>query len=88
MGLNVVVGSPGCSTSATSRFYAVGAYSYALLATNFGLSFWVCLPRPASSPRSGRAAGFPVCGCAATTSPLSRWRSARSSVRHHPIGKA
>src|SRR6202048_4650281 len=25
-------------------FYAVGAYSYALLATNFGLSFWVCLP--------------------------------------------
>src|SRR5205085_9345836 len=25
-------------------FYAVGAYSYALLATHFGLSFWICLP--------------------------------------------
>src|SRR5262249_59371774 len=25
-------------------FYAVGAYSFALIATNFGLSFWACLP--------------------------------------------
>jgi branched-chain amino acid transport system permease protein len=25
-------------------FYAVGAYSYALLAENFGFSFWLCLP--------------------------------------------
>jgi branched-chain amino acid transport system permease protein len=25
-------------------FYAVGAYSTALLAQNFGLSFWICLP--------------------------------------------
>src|SRR4030095_12853031 len=43
-GLNVVVGLAGLLDLGYVAFYAVGAYSYALLATNFGLSFWVCLP--------------------------------------------
>ena len=43
-GLNIVVGLAGLLDLGYVAFYAVGAYSYALLATNFGLSFWVCLP--------------------------------------------
>jgi branched-chain amino acid transport system permease protein len=43
-GLNVVVGLAGLLDLGYVAFYAVGAYSYALLATTFGLSFWVCLP--------------------------------------------
>ncbi|MDI3564544.1 high-affinity branched-chain amino acid ABC transporter permease LivM [Bradyrhizobium sp. Arg816] len=43
-GLNVVVGLAGLLDLGYVAFYAVGAYSYALLATNFGWSFWVCLP--------------------------------------------
>ena len=43
-GLNVVVGLAGLLDLGYVAFYAVGAYSYGLLATNFGWSFWVCLP--------------------------------------------
>ena len=43
-GLNIVVGLAGLLDLGYVAFYAIGAYSYALLATNFGLSFWVCLP--------------------------------------------
>src|SRR5271167_3893230 len=43
-GLNIVVGLAGLLDLGYVAFYAVGAYSYALLSTNFGLSFWVCLP--------------------------------------------
>ena len=43
-GLNVVVGLAGLLDLGYVAFYAVGAYSYALLSTTFGLSFWVCLP--------------------------------------------
>lgn len=43
-GLNVVVGLAGLLDLGYVAFYAVGAYSYALLATNFDWSFWVCLP--------------------------------------------
>jgi len=43
-GLNVVVGLAGLLDLGYVAFYAVGAYSYALLATNFDLSFWICLP--------------------------------------------
>lgn len=43
-GLNVVVGLAGLLDLGYVAFYAVGAYSYALLATNFGWSFWICLP--------------------------------------------
>ena len=43
-GLNIVVGLAGLLDLGYVAFYAVGAYSYALLATTFGLSFWLCLP--------------------------------------------
>ena len=43
-GLNVVVGLAGLLDLGYVAFYAVGAYSYALLAQYFGLSFWICLP--------------------------------------------
>ena len=43
-GLNVVVGLAGLLDLGYVAFYAVGAYSYALLAQHFGLSFWLCLP--------------------------------------------
>ena len=43
-GLNVVVGLAGLLDLGYVAFYAVGAYSYALLATNFDLGFWTCLP--------------------------------------------
>ncbi len=43
-GLNIVVGLAGLLDLGYVAFYAVGAYSYALLATHFGLSFWICLP--------------------------------------------
>ncbi len=43
-GLNIVVGLAGLLDLGYVAFYAIGAYTYALLATNFGLSFWLCLP--------------------------------------------
>ncbi len=43
-GLNIVVGLAGLLDLGYVAFYAVGAYSYALLAHYFGWSFWLCLP--------------------------------------------
>jgi branched-chain amino acid transport system permease protein len=43
-GLNIVVGLAGLLDLGYVAFYAVGAYAYALLAQNFGWSFWICLP--------------------------------------------
>ncbi|MBR0554784.1 high-affinity branched-chain amino acid ABC transporter permease LivM [Ciceribacter sp. L1K23] len=43
-GLNIVVGLAGLLDLGYVAFYAVGAYSYALLSQQFGLSFWVLLP--------------------------------------------
>jgi len=43
-GLNIVVGLAGLLDLGYVAFYAVGAYSYALLAQYFGFSFWLCLP--------------------------------------------
>ena len=43
-GLNVVVGLAGLLDLGYVAFYAVGAYSYALISTQFGWSFWICLP--------------------------------------------
>jgi branched-chain amino acid transport system permease protein len=60
-GLNVVVGLAGLLDLGYVAFYAVGAYSYALLATNFGLSFWVCLPMAGILASFwGVLLGFPV----------------------------
>ena len=60
-GLNIVVGLAGLLDLGFVAFYAVGAYSYALLSQTFGLSFWVCLPLAGMlSACFGLALGFPV----------------------------
>jgi branched-chain amino acid transport system permease protein len=60
-GLNIVVGLAGLLDLGYVAFYAVGAYSYALLSTTFGLSFWVCLPLAgALAALFGILLGFPV----------------------------
>jgi branched-chain amino acid transport system permease protein len=43
-GLNIVVGLAGLLDLGYAAFYAVGAYSYALLAKSFGIGFWALLP--------------------------------------------
>ncbi|MGE0844945.1 MAG: high-affinity branched-chain amino acid ABC transporter permease LivM [Flavobacteriaceae bacterium] len=43
-GLNIVVGLAGLLDLGYVAFYAVGAYSFALLAQYFELGFWTCLP--------------------------------------------
>jgi branched-chain amino acid transport system permease protein len=60
-GLNIVVGLAGLLDLGYVAFYAVGAYSYALLAKNFGLSFWILLPLAGIlSSFWGILLGFPV----------------------------
>jgi len=44
LGLNIVIGLAGMLDLGYIAFYGVGAYSYAILNVNYGLSFWVCLP--------------------------------------------
>ncbi|HLB81290.1 MAG TPA: high-affinity branched-chain amino acid ABC transporter permease LivM, partial [Dongiaceae bacterium] len=60
-GLNVVVGLAGLLDLGYVAFYAVGAYSYGLMAHYFGLSFWLCLPIAGMVAASfGVLLGFPV----------------------------
>ena len=60
-GLNIVVGLAGLLDLGYVAFYAVGAYSYALLSLNFDWSFWVCLPLAGLFAASfGVLLGFPV----------------------------
>ncbi len=60
-GLNIVVGLAGLLDLGYVAFYAVGAYSYALLSTTFGLSFWICLPLAGVlAAMWGIILGFPV----------------------------
>jgi branched-chain amino acid transport system permease protein len=60
-GLNIVVGLAGLLDLGYVAFYAVGAYSYALLAKAFGLSFWILLPLAGVlSSFWGILLGFPV----------------------------
>jgi branched-chain amino acid transport system permease protein len=60
-GLNVVVGLAGLLDLGYVAFYAVGAYSYALIAQTFGLSFWICLPLAGIlAAFAGLLLGFPV----------------------------
>ncbi len=61
LGLNIVVGIAGQLVLGYSAFYAVGAYTYALLNMYYGLSFWVCLPLGGMfAALAGLALGFPV----------------------------
>jgi branched-chain amino acid transport system permease protein len=60
-GLNIVVGLAGLLDLGYVAFYAVGAYSYALLAHYFGFSFWICLPLAGIlAAFAGILLGFPV----------------------------
>ena len=61
LGLNIVVGLAGLLDLGYVAFYAVGAYSYALLSFYFGLSFWICLPIAGlMAAFFGFILGFPV----------------------------
>ncbi len=61
LGLNIVVGLAGLLDLGYVAFYAVGAYSYALLNHHFGMSFWVVLPIGAGmGTLFGIILGFPV----------------------------
>ena len=60
-GLNIVVGLAGLLDLGYVAFYAVGAYAYALLAKEFGFSFWILLPLAGvMSSFWGILLGFPV----------------------------
>jgi branched-chain amino acid transport system permease protein len=60
-GLNIVVGLAGLLDLGYVAFYAVGAYSYALLAQTFDLGFWTCLPLAGIlAALWGIILGFPV----------------------------
>lgn len=60
-GLNIVVGLAGLLDLGYVAFYAVGAYAYALLGTQFGLSFWILLPAAGIMAAFwGILLGFPV----------------------------
>ncbi|MFO1086983.1 MAG: high-affinity branched-chain amino acid ABC transporter permease LivM [Reyranellaceae bacterium] len=60
-GLNIVVGLAGLLDLGYVAFYAVGAYAYALLATQHGLGFWAVLPLAGMFAATfGVLLGFPV----------------------------
>ena len=60
-GLNIVVGLAGLLDLGYVAFYAIGAYSYALISTEFGWSFWICLPLAGLFAAAfGVMLGFPV----------------------------
>ena len=60
-GLNIVVGLAGLLDLGYVAFYAVGAYSFALLSQNFGIGFWECLPLSGILAAAwGIFLGFPV----------------------------
>jgi len=60
-GLNVVVGLAGLLDLGYVAFYAVGAYSFALIARWYGLGFWEALPLSGLLSASfGVLLGFPV----------------------------
>ncbi len=61
LGLNLEVGLAGLLDLGYVAFYAVGAYSYALLNYHFGLGFWILLPVGALlAAIFGILIGFPV----------------------------
>jgi len=61
LGLNVVVGLSGLLVLGYGGFYAIGAYTFALLNHYYGLGFWTCLPLAGLvAAAAGFLLGFPV----------------------------
>ncbi|NLY41424.1 MAG: branched-chain amino acid ABC transporter permease [Desulfovibrionales bacterium] len=61
LGLNIIVGVAGLLFLGHAAFYAIGAYSYALLSQYFGLGFWLALPLGGLiAALAGLALAFPV----------------------------
>jgi branched-chain amino acid transport system permease protein len=61
LGLNIQVGLAGLLDLGYVAFYAIGAYTYALLNQYFGFSFWEALPLAGGmSALFGFVLGFPV----------------------------
>ncbi|MGA9702700.1 high-affinity branched-chain amino acid ABC transporter permease LivM [Pseudomonas sp.] len=61
LGLNIVVGLAGLLDLGYVGFYAVGAYTYALLSHYLGWGFWICLPLAGMAAATfGFLLGFPV----------------------------
>lgn len=61
LGLNIVVGQTGLLVLGYMAFYAVGAYTYAILSQDFGLGFWALLPVGGIlAAVAGLLIGFPV----------------------------
>jgi len=60
-GLNITVGYAGLLDLGYVGFYAIGAYSYALLAQAIGIGFWTALPLAGLiAAATGFLLGFPV----------------------------
>jgi branched-chain amino acid transport system permease protein len=61
LGLNIIVGVAGLLFLGHAAFYAIGAYSYALLNQYYGIGFWVALPLGGViAALAGIALAFPV----------------------------
>jgi len=61
LGLNITVGLAGLLDLGYIAFFAVGAYTYALLNKAFGLGFWACLPLGGMvGMLFGLVLGFPI----------------------------
>ena len=61
LGLNITVGLAGLLDLGYVAFFAVGAYTYALLNRYFGLGFWTCLPLGGLAGMGcGALLGFPI----------------------------
>ena len=61
LSLNVILGQAGIFHMGHAAFYAVGAYTYGLLNTYFGLGFWAVLPVGGiMAALFGLMLGFPV----------------------------
>jgi branched-chain amino acid transport system permease protein len=61
LGLNITVGLAGLLDLGYIAFFAIGAYTYALLNTRCGLGFWTCLPLGGlAGALCGVLLGFPI----------------------------
>ena len=61
LGLNVIVGSAGLLNLGYAAFYAIGAYTYAILNVYFAVPFWVGLViAPLICALGGFILGFPA----------------------------